>query len=106
MDEQKLLLKEGKRGLRRTPKWIFMRIKTYSCKAQKYVYLARISKKMHMNRDVSVCLIPDTYVGMQSCTPAIGGDDVLARPAYIPMRCWAQHLRPDSTVWPYHTYRV
>ncbi len=22
------------------------------------------------------------------------------------MRCWAQHLRPDSTVWPHHTYSV
>ncbi len=22
------------------------------------------------------------------------------------MRCWAQHLRPDSTVWPCHTYNV
>jgi hypothetical protein len=22
------------------------------------------------------------------------------------MRCWAQHLRPDSTVWPYHAYSV
>ncbi len=22
------------------------------------------------------------------------------------MRCWVQHLRPDSTVWPYHTYRI
>ncbi len=33
LDEQNLLLKEGKRGLRRTPKWIFMRIKTDSCKA-------------------------------------------------------------------------
>jgi hypothetical protein len=29
-----------------------------------------ISKEMHMNPDVSVCLIPDTYVGMQSCIPA------------------------------------
>ncbi len=22
------------------------------------------------------------------------------------MRCWAQHLRPDSTVWPYHVYCI
>jgi hypothetical protein len=22
------------------------------------------------------------------------------------MRCWAQHLRPDSMVWPYHRYRI
>jgi hypothetical protein len=36
-----------------------------------YVYLTRISKEMHMNRDMSICLIPDTYIGMQSCTPAI-----------------------------------
>jgi hypothetical protein len=60
--EQNLLLKEGKRGLRRTPKWIFMIIKTNSCKAQMYVYLAQISKEMHMNRGVSICLILDTYV--------------------------------------------
>jgi hypothetical protein len=69
--EQNLLLKEGKRGLRRTPKMDFMRIKTDSCKARMYVYLARISKEMHMNCDVSVCLIPDTYIGMQSCIPAM-----------------------------------
>jgi hypothetical protein len=36
-----------------------------------YVYLARIFKEMHMNDDVTVCLIPDTYVGMQSCTLAM-----------------------------------
>jgi hypothetical protein len=48
-----------------------MRIKTDSCKAQMYVYLARISKEMHMNCDVSICLIPDTYIGMQSCTQAM-----------------------------------
>jgi hypothetical protein len=36
-----------------------------------YVYLTQISKEMHMNRDVYICLIPDTYVGMQSCTPAM-----------------------------------
>jgi hypothetical protein len=49
----------------------FMRIKIDSCKAQIYVYLAGISKEMHMNRDVSVCLILDTYIGMQSCIPAM-----------------------------------
>ncbi len=31
---------------------------------------------------------------------------MVALPPHIPMRCWAQHLRPDSTVWPYHTYPV
>jgi hypothetical protein len=36
-----------------------------------YVYLTRISKEMHMNCDEFVCLIPDTYVGMQSCTQAM-----------------------------------
>ncbi len=43
---------------------------------------------------------------MQSCIPAIFGDDVVALPPHTPMRCWAQHLRPDSTVWPYHTYCI
>jgi hypothetical protein len=32
--------------------------------------------------------------------------DVVALPPHIPMRCWAQHLRPDSMVWPYYMYRV
>jgi hypothetical protein len=36
-----------------------------------YVYLARISKEMHMNHDVSICLILDTYIGMQSCILAM-----------------------------------
>ncbi len=45
--------------------------KTDSCKAWMYVYLARISKEMHMNCDVSICPIPDTYVGMQSCIPGM-----------------------------------
>jgi hypothetical protein len=67
-----------------------MRIKTDSCKAQMYVYLARISKEMHMNCDVSICLIPVSYVGRQEGC----GDDVVALPPHIPMRCWAQHLRP------------
>jgi hypothetical protein len=31
-------------------------------------------------------------------------NDVVALPPHIPMRCWAQHLRPDLTVWPYHMY--
>jgi hypothetical protein len=30
-----------------------------------YVYLARISKEIHMNRDMSVCLILVSYVGTQ-----------------------------------------
>ncbi len=30
----------------------------------------------------------------------------MALPPHNPMRCWAQHLRPDSTVWPFHMYRV
>jgi hypothetical protein len=63
-----------------------------------YVYLTQISKEMHVNHDVSICLIPDTYVRMQSCIPVMRCDDVLALLAHNPMRCWAQHLRPDSTV--------
>ncbi len=31
---------------------------------------------------------------------------MVAWPTHIPVRCWAQHLRPDSTVWPVHTYCV
>jgi hypothetical protein len=42
-----------------------MSFKTDSCKARLYVYLAQISKEMHMNRDVSVCLILVSYVGTQ-----------------------------------------
>ena len=34
------------------------------------------------------------------------GDDVVALPPHIPMRCWAQHLRPDSMVWPHHTCSI
>jgi hypothetical protein len=34
------------------------------------------------------------------------GYDVVALPPHILMRCWAQQLRPDSTVWPYHTYSI
>jgi hypothetical protein len=30
-----------------------------------------ISREMHMNPDVSICLILDTYVGMQSCIPGM-----------------------------------
>jgi hypothetical protein len=30
-----------------------------------YVYLAQISKEMHMNHDVSICLVLVSYVGMQ-----------------------------------------
>ncbi len=30
----------------------------------------------------------------------------MALPPHIPTRCWAQHLRPDSMVWPYHMYSV
>ncbi len=80
----------------------FMSFKTDSCKAQLYVYLARISKEMHMNCDVSVCLILVSYVGTQEWC----GGDVVALPPHIVMRCWAQHLRPDSMVWPDHPYCV
>ncbi len=80
----------------------FMSFKTDSCKAQLNVYLARISKEMHMNRNVSICLILASYVGTQEWC----GDDVVALPPHILMRCWAQHLRPDSMVWPDHLYCV
>ncbi len=30
----------------------------------------------------------------------------VALPPHIPMRCWAQHLRPDSMVWPHHTSSI
>ncbi len=46
---------------------------------------------------------------MQKCSPASRwwcGDDVVALPPHILMRCWDQHLRPDSTVWPHHTYSI
>jgi hypothetical protein len=42
-----------------------MSIKTDSYEAQMYVYLAWISKEMHMNHDVSVCLELDFYIGIQ-----------------------------------------
>jgi hypothetical protein len=30
-----------------------------------YVYLAQISNEMHMNRDMSICLILVSYIGTQ-----------------------------------------
>ncbi len=99
---QKLLVKERKKGFAKNTKINFMSFKTDSCKAWMYVYLTRISKEMHMNCDVSICLILVSYVGTQEWC----GDDVVALPPHIPMRYWAQHLRPDSTVWPDHTYHI
>ncbi len=43
----------------------FMIIKTDSYKAQICVCLAQTSKEMHMKRDVSVCLVQASYVGIQ-----------------------------------------
>ena len=59
-----------------------------------HVYLVRTSKEMHMNPDVLVCPIQASNIGIQGWY-----DDVVALPPHIPMRCWVQHLRPDSTVW-------
>ncbi len=61
----KLLLKETRKGFVEKTNMDFMRIKTDSCMAQMYVYLAWISKEVHMNHDVSVCLILVTYIGTQ-----------------------------------------
>ncbi len=36
-----------------------------------YVYLAWISKEMHMNHAMSVYLVPNAYVEMQSCISAM-----------------------------------
>ncbi len=94
--------RKGKRGLLRTPIWIIWEFKIDSCKARMYVYLARTSKEMHMKCDMSVCPIQASYVGIQGWC----GDNVVALLPHISMRCWAQHLRPDSTVWPCHTYHV
>ena len=50
-------------------------------------------------------LMPNTGPLRRNAVLHLNGD-VVALPPHILMRCWAQHLRPDSTVWPYHTYRV
>ncbi len=94
--------KEGKRGLHRAPNWILWSFKTDSCEARMYVCLVRTSKEMHMKCDMWVCPVRASYVGIQGWC----GDDVVALPPHIPMRCWAQQLRPDSTVWPYCTYHI
>ncbi len=61
-----------------------MRLRTDSYLSQMHVYLARTSKEMHMDPDVSICPILSTYVGMQwGC-----GDDVVDLPPHIPMRIW------------------
>jgi hypothetical protein len=62
------LSEQGKLAIKNaiaTPKWIFMRIRTYSYLAQMHVYLAWTFKVMHMDPDTTVCQIPSTYVGMQ-----------------------------------------
>ncbi len=53
-----------------------------------------------------VCPVPNTYVGMQSCILAMMWWWCDGSATTYPMRCWAQHLRPDSMVWPYHRYHV
>ncbi len=67
-----------------------------------HVYLARTSQEMHMNPDVFSLSNMSSYAEIQWWC----GDDVVDLPPHIPMRCWAQHLRPDSKVWPCHTYSV
>ncbi len=57
---------------------------------------------------LSGSLTPDVF-GLSNTSPYVEiqwwcGDDVVDLPPHIPMRCWAQHLRPEWTVWPCHTY--
>ncbi len=54
-----------------------------------------------MSNTVSL-ILPSTQEYSVLCR----GNDVDTLPPHILMRCWAQHLRPDSTVWPYHTYCI
>ncbi len=63
-NEQKLLLKEGKRGLHRTPKWIFMS----SSLNLIWCDLAWPSLNLPWTfHGRLLCPILDLYVGMQSC---------------------------------------
>ncbi len=55
--------------------------------------------------DESYCMTNTAfYVGMLSpaCSPAQSS----MQSSIEAMRCWAQHFRPDSAVWPVHTYCV
>ncbi len=99
---RRVTIERGKKGLRSSTKTDFMRLRTDSYQAWMHMYLTRTSKEMHMNPDVFGLSNTSTYVGMQWWC----GDDVVNLPPHIPMRCWAQHLRPDSLVWPCHTYSI
>ena len=55
--------------------------------------------------DESYCITNTAcYVGMLSpaCSPA----QSCMQSSIETMRCWAQHLRPDSAVWPVHMYCI
>ena len=55
--------------------------------------------------DESCCMTNTAfYVGMLS--PAYSSAQSCMQSSIEAMRCWAQHLRPDSVVWPVHRYRV
>jgi hypothetical protein len=45
-------------------------------------------------------------LSMQEYSVLHRGDDVDTLPPHISMRWWAQYLRSNSMVWPYHTYLV
>ncbi len=96
---RRVTIKRRKKGLRCSTKMDFMRLRTDSYLAWMHVYLARTSKETYMNPGMFGLSNTSTYIGMQWWC----GDDVVDLPPHISMRCWAQHLRPDSTVWPCHT---
>jgi hypothetical protein len=62
---RRVTIKRRKKGLCRSTKMDFMRLRTDSYLAQMHVYLARTSKEIHMDSDMSVCPISSTYIGMQ-----------------------------------------
>ncbi len=76
---------------------------TDSYQAQMHVYLTQTSREMHMNPDVFGLSNTSPYIGIQWWC----GDDEVDLTSHILMRCWAQHLRPDSkVVWLHHTYSI
>jgi hypothetical protein len=62
---RRVTIKRRKQGLHSSTKMDFMRLRTDSYLAQMHVYLAQTSKEMHMNPDMLVCPIPNTYIRMQ-----------------------------------------
>ncbi len=89
--------RKKKKVVLRVPKWILWALN----QTWKWSILASPGLSM----DESYCMANTAfYVGMLSpaCSPA----QSCMQSSVEVMRCWAQHLRPDSTVWPDHPYCV